>query len=471
MVLIGVHLIVLAHITHYMVSGRSLSPVEPSESMYTLELGQLNAGAIFFGLAILSTAVFGRFFCGWGCHLVALQDLSGYWMRRIGLRPKPFRSRLLGVVPFGLAFYMFMWPTVKRLWRGEPHPGFSNHLLTENFWYTFPGPVVSVVTLAVCGGVIVYLLGNKGFCSYACPYGAFFSIADRLAIGRIRVTDACHQCGLCTAHCTSNVQVHAEVRDFGMVVDSGCMKCMDCVSVCPNDALYFGMTQKSGSQSNVRLPAGDRPLGGRKVYDFTLLEELFGLLVVFFAVYALRGLYDIAPLLLSVAVGVMTAYLAIQCLRVFRKRYQRIQHVQMKRNGQVTRSGLAMIVFHGLWMAFLVHSCVVQYYRYQGRASLGQVSATWDELLSGTAQQRLTQSDLDHIDKALLSYQLTDQIGMLDVLEVKLGQAIGNLMLGNRETAEAFLRQAYLCDRVSVGDMLREFLVAQDRQTEAAEIR
>jgi ferredoxin len=256
-----------------------------------------------------------------------------------------------------------------------------------------------------------------------------------------------------------------------MVVDSGCMKCMDCVSVCPNDALYFGMTQKSGSQSNVRLPAGDRPLGGRRIYDFTLLEELFGLLVVFFAVYALRGLYDIAPLLLSVAVGVMTAYLAIQCLRVFRKRDQRIQHLQMKRNGQVTRSGLAMIVFHGLWMAFLVHSCVVQYYRYQGRASLGQVSATWDELLSGTAQQRLTQSDLDHIDKALLSYQLTDQIGMLDVLEVKLGQAIGNLMLGNRETAEAFLRQAYLCDRVSVGDMLREFLVAQDRQTEAAEIR
>ena len=25
-----------------------------------------------------------------------------------------------------------------------------------------------------------------------------------------------------------------------MVVDPGCMKCMDCVSVCPNDALYFG---------------------------------------------------------------------------------------------------------------------------------------------------------------------------------------------------------------------------------------
>ena len=30
------------------------------------------------------------------------------------------------------------------------------------------------------------------------------------------------------------------VRAYGMVVDSGCMKCRDCVSVCPNDALYYG---------------------------------------------------------------------------------------------------------------------------------------------------------------------------------------------------------------------------------------
>ena len=37
--------------------------------------------------------------------------------------------------------------------------------------------------------------------------------------------------------------LHASVTPIigdGMVVDPGCMKCMDCVSVCPNDALYFG---------------------------------------------------------------------------------------------------------------------------------------------------------------------------------------------------------------------------------------
>ncbi len=46
-VLIGVHALIALHLTHFLIAGRSLSPVEPSESMYTLELGYVNAGFIF----------------------------------------------------------------------------------------------------------------------------------------------------------------------------------------------------------------------------------------------------------------------------------------------------------------------------------------------------------------------------------------------------------------------------------------
>ena len=51
-VLVGVHALVALHVTHYLIAGRTLSPVEPSESMYTLELGYLNAGFIFFAVAL-----------------------------------------------------------------------------------------------------------------------------------------------------------------------------------------------------------------------------------------------------------------------------------------------------------------------------------------------------------------------------------------------------------------------------------
>ena len=86
-----------------MIAGRTLSPVEPSEAMYTLNDGQVNAGFIFFALAIASTLLLGRFVCGWGCHLVAYQDLSAWLLKRVGIKPKAFRSRILVFAPLALA--------------------------------------------------------------------------------------------------------------------------------------------------------------------------------------------------------------------------------------------------------------------------------------------------------------------------------------------------------------------------------
>lgn len=79
----------------------------------------LNAGFLFFILLILSTLILGRFFCGWACHVVALQDLCTWILRKLGLRPKPFRSRLLMFVPLLAAFYLFVMPTLVRLYLGD----------------------------------------------------------------------------------------------------------------------------------------------------------------------------------------------------------------------------------------------------------------------------------------------------------------------------------------------------------------
>jgi hypothetical protein len=65
-VLILLHVVIAAHATHFLLAGRTLSPVEPSEAMYTFELGQVNAGFIFLVAALVATLVFGRFVCGWG---------------------------------------------------------------------------------------------------------------------------------------------------------------------------------------------------------------------------------------------------------------------------------------------------------------------------------------------------------------------------------------------------------------------
>ncbi len=112
--LIVLNLLMVAHVVQWWIMGRTISPIEPSESMYTLQNGALNAGFIFFFLAILATLIFGRFVCGWGCHILALQDLCAWLLKKMGLTPRPFRSRLLVFVPLIAALYMFVWPTVLR---------------------------------------------------------------------------------------------------------------------------------------------------------------------------------------------------------------------------------------------------------------------------------------------------------------------------------------------------------------------
>src|SRR4030095_9724256 len=218
--LVGLNLLMIAHIIQWRIMGTTISPIEPSETMFTLQRGAINAGLIFFSLAILATLIFGRFVCGWGCHIVALQDFCAWLLKKAGLVPKPFRSRLLVYVPLLAALYMFVLPTVFRAFTktaDEPLiPAFTNHLVTSNFWETFPTVAVAIPFLFVCGFMTVYFLGSKGFCTYACPYGGFFMLADKVAPGKIRVTDACNQCGHCTATCTSNVLVHAEVKQYGM---------------------------------------------------------------------------------------------------------------------------------------------------------------------------------------------------------------------------------------------------------------
>jgi len=63
---------------------------------------------------LVVTLIFGRFFCGWACHVVAYQDLCAWLLGKLGARPRAVRSRLLAIVPVYAAFDMFVWPA---MWR------------------------------------------------------------------------------------------------------------------------------------------------------------------------------------------------------------------------------------------------------------------------------------------------------------------------------------------------------------------
>ena len=370
-----VQLLITLHVVQWWMTGTTLAPIEPSESMETLKYGVVTVGFIFFALALASTAILGRWFCGWGCHVVMLQDLCGWIMKKAGIRPKPFRSRLLVYLPLGLALYMFAWPVVYRLAVApfvQPDlvwPGWSIELTTQDFWRSFPGVAVAVPFLLICGFGCVYFLGAKGYCTYGCPYGGFFAPLDEVATGRIRVTDACEHCGHCTAVCTSNVRVHEEVRDFGMVVDPGCMKCMDCVSVCPNDALYFGFGAPAIRKDSVRRTPGESataagagpieiasPSRSSKTYDLSWPEEIVLSAIAVGTLLAVRGAYDAVPLLFASGIAGCTTFLAWKAWRTVRDPNVRFHRWQLKLHGRWKAAGAVWVAATAVVLALVAHT-------------------------------------------------------------------------------------------------------------------
>lgn len=354
-VLLTLTLLMAAHVVQWYLSGVTVSPIEPSEAMYTLQNGAVNAGFIFFILAILATLIFGRFVCGWGCHIVALQDLCAWMLKKVGLTPRPFLSRLLVFVPLIVALYMFVWPTVFRALAAPPAepiiPQFTNHLITTEFWVTFPPVWVAIPFLFICGFMTVYFLGSKGFCTYACPYGGFFSLADKIAPGKIRVTDACNECGHCTAVCTSNVLVHSEVKQYGMVVDQGCMKCMDCVSVCPNDALYFGFGKPAIGVKNKT----------KKNFSLSWPQEIAAAIIFFVSFMAVWDVYQLVPMLMALGIACVTTYVAMRTWKLLGTEDLTFYKYTLRSDGKIKNAGWVFLLFTAAWVGLNTHSGWVRY--------------------------------------------------------------------------------------------------------------
>lgn len=368
--LASVYLLMAIHIVHWKLAGKSLAPLEFNEVMYTAELGIVTAGFLFMLGAVVATAIFGRFFCSWGCHILALQDLCSWLLGKLHIKPKAVRSRLLLWVPITVAAYMFAWPQVQRVWVDKTRPALRTttdaegwaSFETSNFWRNLPGPVITVLTFVVCGFAIVYVLGSRSFCTYGCPYGAIFSLTDRIAPGRIRLKNKdCVACGTCTAVCPSHVRVHEELNRFGMVVDPACLKDLDCVSACPNQNVYFGF----GMPSLFAMPRADVPV--RRHYDLSWPEDALALTVFVTVLFTYRGLYDLIPFFLSIGLGAIAAYVAVMGLRVLRRTSVQWNRVPLKLEGRRTAAGTALLSLVAGLAVLTIHSAWVHYETFAGR--------------------------------------------------------------------------------------------------------
>jgi len=306
---------------------------------------------------------------------------------------------------------------------GQAFPEVTTRVMTTNFWRDLPGPLVIALTFLICGFVIVYFFGGRGFCRYGCPYGVLFGIFDRIAPGKIREAPGCVQCGLCTAACTSHVRVHEELHTYGMVVDPRCLKDLDCVSVCPQKAVRFGFGRPTVAKKQRETPKRPR-------YDFSIPEEIAMVLLFAISLYTWRGLYDRLPFLMSLALSGITAYLGISFARLFYRRSLSVNRYRLKIAGRLLRAGRVFAVLCGAFLLFAGHSTFVQYHR-----------RTADRLLSRAAvADRADQRAL--LEQAVQHLKRSDSAGLVSTpsLEMALGGAL--MQLGRPGEASEYYGRA-----------------------------
>ncbi len=452
-ILIAVQLLMVAHYVHWKLAGKTLAPLELNEVMHTIELGVITAGFLFMAAAFLATVAFGRFFCGWGCHILALQDLCAAGLRRIGLKPRPIRSRLLLAVAPLTALYMFVWPTVARLIvQAYPatesvlgsRPEFRLRVLgdgegwasfvTSDYARNLPGPVIAILTFVVAGFVIVWLLGSRSFCGNICPYGVLFRVADGLSPGRIAIQGDCLGCNACTRTCSSGIQVREEVNTFGRVVDPRCLKDMDCVDVCSGRVLRWKFTKPAFFQ-------GWRRGRSRIPWDLTLREEVLAGFLVLASLAVYRGLYRVVPFFLTLALGASTAAAVVLALRSWRKGQVRTHR------GRVAAAVLAvgLLIYHApvRWHEFMGDRIVHRIRSREGPDDRGDLLALIGHLEARERWGWVHPPDID--------------VSLSDALR-RLGRHVAAAEVMERRLAKASLRASQ--DRSLAFDCARAWLLA-----------
>ncbi|MBT6174949.1 MAG: tetratricopeptide repeat protein [Flavobacteriales bacterium] len=421
------------HFIHWKLNGTTLAPLELNEVLYTIHQGIITGGFILMFVVMIATLFLGRFFCGWACHILSLQDGCAWLMKKIGVKPQAIRSRFFIWVPLGAVFYLFVWPQIAMYFGGievaklhvakADSDGWSS-FVTDDLWRNLPSGEIALSTFFIVGFLIIYLLGSRSFCFYGCPYGALFSIADRVSPGRIILTGDCVQCGVCTSNCGSDILVHKEIKKYEMVTNDRCLKCLDCVGGCPEQALSFGFTKPPLFKKISKLEIY------KERYNFTLWEDISMAIIFILSVLIFRALYDLIPFLMSIGLSVVTAYLSIIFYRTLTNQSSKIRRTILKISHRITPIGYTFITFCICYFTLIVHSAFIQFHSFRGQK-------IYESVITDRSSTRNPQK----LEKALIHFELADDFGLITPLRIKKQIASIHLFRGEDRKAIPFLKE------------------------------
>ena len=189
-----------------------------------------------------------------------------------------------------------------------------------------------------------------------------------------------------------------------MVVDPGCMKCMDCISVCPNDALYFGFGKPAVASLSTKT---------RKNYSLSWPEEIFAALVFIASFLAVWDVYQLVPMLMALGIAAVTSFVSVKSFKLLWSADSSFYSYSLRSGGTLRPAGVVFICFTAAWLALAAHSGWVRYQEHAGAAAFQSVQVP-DELALAQADPKawLTAADRSNISTAKLYFTAAEKFGL-----------------------------------------------------------
>ena len=185
----------------------------------------------------ITTILANKSFCGAACPGGALQELL-YWMPILKKRKKKIPFKLSNTIRIVIAGVFFIVAFAAGITIFE----YVNYF--ELFHWSFPAK--AVVLIAIFVPLIVFsflaLFIYRPYCYFACPMGLATWVVEQLSLSRVKLDkEKCTECNICVdqSPCPAVEGIIAE-----KTIRADCHLCGECINVCPEKALSFGIRGK-----------------------------------------------------------------------------------------------------------------------------------------------------------------------------------------------------------------------------------
>ncbi len=207
-----------------------------------LKLGQFKSAILYYIIVIgmlLFTIVFGQIFCGWVCPMGAVQEFLHNFHQKHPKIPEKL-DFYLSKLKYAIAILLVAYVILK---------GSKVHYINP-FYVVFnlDAPNIYILIFAA----VIFILATfiyRPWCRWICPFSAIFNLLSKFSIFKIQpVYPSCVNCRLCERSCRIDA-IKTIKKDDGsketVVNQTRCIRCGDCVSTCPKNAVSLHIKTSS----------------------------------------------------------------------------------------------------------------------------------------------------------------------------------------------------------------------------------